>query len=160
MDFANLFEKSRPGRRACQPVGRDIPIVVPDGSVSACYLLPEEWEAKGLDLRLGRVSDDDVMIEAEGVARARKHNVENKSACQNCFCRWHCAGGCHVNHVLPDMPGAYDDVCFQTRIIALRNILHAMGRDEMVDELLESTGALERVAMRTSDSILALGPQT
>jgi uncharacterized protein len=141
------------------PVGRDVPIVAPDGSVSACYLLPGEWEAKGLDLRLGRVSDGDVTIEAEGVARAREHNVENKSACENCFCRWHCAGGCHVNHILPNMPGAYDDVCLQTRIIALRNILHAMGRDEMVDELLESTGALERVAMRTSDSVLALGLQ-
>jgi uncharacterized protein len=139
------------------PVGQDVPIVSPDGSVSACYLLPEEWEAKGLDLGLGWIADGRVDIEYEGVGRARDLNVANKPTCTGCFCRWHCAGGCHVNHILPETPGAYDSVCVQTRIIALRNILHAMGRDETVADMLESAEALETAALQASDSILAFG---
>ena len=135
------------------PVGWDVPIVSPDGVISACYLLDRDWEAKGLDLHFGNLINGSVVLDAEAVERVRGLNVWNKPFCAACFCRWHCAGGCHVNHVLPDVPGAYDRLCIQTRIIALRNILAAMGRQDLVHRLLEDHEALERAICQASDAL-------
>jgi uncharacterized protein len=139
------------------PVGRDVPIVSPDGVISACYLLRRDWESKGLDLRLGRIDNGSVVLDRERVAAARSLNVHNKPLCTGCFCKWHCAGGCHVNHVLLDTPGAYDRLCIQTRIITLSNILKAMARDDLVAELLADAEALERVVWQVSDAMADVG---
>jgi uncharacterized protein len=139
------------------PVGRDVPIVSPDGTISACYLLRQDWESEGLDLRLGRIEASSVTLDGEGVTAARSLNVWNKPSCARCFCKWHCAGGCHVNHVLPDTPGAYDRLCTQTRIITLCNILQAMDRDDLTLPLLSDTEALERPVWQASDAIADVG---
>ena len=76
--------------------------------------------------------------------------------CAHCFCRWHCAGGCHVNHVLPEHHGDYDDLCIQTRIITLRNILKAMDGEELVDSLLNDSAELEKSVCQPSDSLFDL----
>jgi uncharacterized protein len=134
------------------PVGKDFVIVSPDGTLSACYLLQRDWEAQGLDLRLGYMDGRNghaVHLDADAVHRIRRMNVHNKSLCAPCFCKWHCAGGCHVNHRVENLPpGAYDRLCIQTRIITLRNILHAMGRDDLALALLQ---ALERAVCQASD---------
>jgi uncharacterized protein len=135
------------------PVSQDVPIVSPDGSINACYLLRQDWEARGLDLRLGKIENGSVLLDDGAVAAARSLNVWNKPLCARCFCKWHCAGGCHVNHVLSTTPGDYDRLCIQTRILTLRNILGAMGRDDLARELVESPGALERAVWRTGDTI-------
>ncbi len=135
------------------PVGRDVPIVSPDGMIGACYLLQRDWEAKGLDLRLGKIEGGLVTLDADSVAAARSLNVWNEPFCAGCFCKWHCAGGCHVNHMLSDTPGAYDRLCIQTRIIALRSVLKAMGRDDLVSALLVNAGALEKVVWQASDTM-------
>jgi uncharacterized protein len=135
------------------PVSQDVPIVSPDGSINACYLLRQDWEVRGLDLRLGKIENGAVLLDDGAVAAARSLNVWNKPLCARCFCKWHCAGGCHVNHVLSTTPGDYDRLCTQTRILTLRNILGAMGRDDIARELVESPGALERAVWRTGDTI-------
>jgi uncharacterized protein len=135
------------------PVGKDVAILSPDGVVTACYLLRPDWESKGLDLRLGRIEEDAVILDDERVAAARSLNVYSKPLCTTCFCRWHCAGGCHVNHVLSDAPGAYDRLCIQTRIITLRNVLKALGRDDLIGALLVDRQALERVVLQVSDAM-------
>ena len=108
------------------PVGQDVPIISPDGIIAACYLLARDWEKKGLDLRLGRMESGSVFLDADQVAVARRMNVREKPGCSNCFCRWHCAGGCHVNHRPPDRQGRYERLCIQTRVLTLRNILLAL----------------------------------
>ena len=136
------------------PVGQDAIIVSPDGEIAACYLPRQDWEAHGLDLRLGRIGEGgEITLDAEAVALARSQNIWNKPFCAACFCRWHCAGGCHVNHVLPDVPGAYDRLCIQTRIIALRNVLVAMGHRDLMHRLLEDDEALERAICQASDAL-------
>lgn len=137
------------------PVGQDVPIVSPDGTIAACYLLKQEWEAKGLDLELGRIEDGSVFLDQDAVAAVRRLNVREKKACAHCFCKWHCAGGCHVNHELSSRPGDYDRLCIQTRIITLRNILRAMKRDDLTHLLLKNPKALERAVWQDSDAILA-----
>lgn len=139
------------------PVGKDAAIVSPDGTISACYLLRRDWEAKGLDLRLGRLEDGSVQLRADAVDSARSLNVHNKPSCAHCFCKWHCAGGCHVNHTLPDPPDIYDRLCIQTRIIGLRNVLKEMGQDYLVPEWLQDREAVERSVYQASDLLLDLG---
>jgi uncharacterized protein len=135
------------------PVGQDVAIVSPDGSVSACYLLSRDWEARGLDLRFGWLGEGVVHLDTQAVGAVRELNVWNKPFCDGCFCKWHCAGGCHVNHILPQEPGAYTDLCVQTRIIALRNILSAMGREDLVRALLDDRDALESTVWQPVDRI-------
>lgn len=136
------------------PVGSDAAIVSPDGGVSACYLLRRDWESTGLDLRLGQLEHGSITLDRDGVASARSLNVWNKPFCADCFCKWHCAGGCHVNHALPSVPGAYDRLCIQTRIIALRNVLKAMGRDDLTPALLADANALESVVWQAPDTMV------
>jgi hypothetical protein len=62
-----------------------------------------------------------------------------------------------VNHVLPDVPGEYDRLCIQTRIIALRNVLKGMGRPDLVRRLLEDRAALERAVLQGSDALADVG---
>jgi uncharacterized protein len=138
------------------PVGQDVPIVSPDGTIAACYLLARDWEDKGLDLRLGKLEGGSVFLDQEAVAAARGMNVLAESCCSDCFCKWHCASGCHVNHVLPDRPGSLDRLCIQTRILALRNILKEMERDDLVVDLLKDRQALERTILQASDAIASV----
>ncbi len=138
------------------PVGRDVAIVSPDGTISACYLLQRDWEAQGLDLRLGRMEDGRAQLDADAVASVRRLNVHNKPFCARCFCKWHCAGGCHVNHAPSGPPGAYDRLCIQTRIISLRNLLETMGQDHLVREWIGDREAVERSVYQVSDLLLDL----
>lgn len=135
------------------PAGQDVPIVSPDGSIAACYLLPQEWAARGLNLHLGWIENDTVFLDNAAVARARGLNVWNRPFCDRCFCKWHCAGGCHVNHTLSGVPGDYDRLCLQTRAIALRNILKALNHDDLACELLQDRPALERAVWQPSDAL-------
>ena len=129
-------------------------IVSPDGTLNACYLLKQEWEDRDMNLCLGHMGNDGTAeLDVDAVAYARSLNVLNKPFCDRCICKWHCAGGCHVNHALPNVPGDYDDLCLQTRIITLRNILKAMGRRDLALRLLEDSGALEKAVWQASDTL-------
>ena len=138
------------------PVAQDVPIVSPDGTIAACYLLARDWEEKGFDLRLGKLEQGSVFLDEEAVAAARGLNVWAEQCCSNCFCKWHCAGGCHVNHLLPDRRGSYDRLCIQTRILALRNILKEMERDDLMVDLLKDRQSLERAVLQASDAIASV----
>ncbi len=136
------------------PVGQDVAIVSPDGTVTACYLLQRDWEAKGLDLRLGHVEDGSLQLDAKAIASVRTLNVYKKPLCARCLSKWHCAGGCHVNHGPTGPQGAYDRLCAQTRIITVRNILAAMGQDDLAREWIGNREAVERSIGQPSDLLL------
>ena len=135
------------------PVGQDVPLVSPGGTIAACYLLARDWEEKGLDLRLGRMENGSVFLDADRVAAARRMNVWEKPGCSGCFCRWHCAGGCHVNHRPPDGQAGYDRLCIQTRALALRSILKELDRDDLAVDLMVHCKSLERSILQPSDAI-------
>ncbi len=140
-------------RNSLCPVAKDTVIVWPDGMLSTCYLPPEEWRRRGLDLELGEIRDGRVLLRDEAVRAARELNVWNKPFCQGCFVKWHCAGGCHVNHVLPDRAGDYGRLCIQARAIALCTLLRGMGRDEDVDTLLADREGLAQAVCQATDRI-------
>lgn len=142
------------------PVGHDGVIVSPDGTLSACYLVRSDWEARGFNLRLGRMEKRVPWFDDEAVEAARRLNVWNKPFCASCFCRWHCAGGCHVHHELPASPGTYDPLCIQTRLIAARNIFKSLERDDLTPLLWQHPEALARMASQPSDLLIDFEEQS
>lgn len=141
------------------PVGKDALIVAPDGQVNACYLLEESWRAVGLDMRIGklRVADATFALDASAIERVRGLNVYNKPRCRACFCRYHCAGGCHVNHPCASPPGAYDDLCIMTRLTTAARLLRQLGQDAVADAWLADRPALERAALQPDDRLMRAG---
>lgn len=136
------------------PVGSDVAIVSPDGELSACYLLSRDWQGKGLCLRLGKIENNGtVQLDDMAVESIRGLNLLNRPACAHCFCRWHCAGGCPVNHRPSGSSGGYDRLCIQTRTIALSNLLKALGEEELMAALLEDFNALQIAVLQRSDDL-------
>jgi len=132
------------------PVGRDTVIVGPDGSIHSCYLLPDRWREKGLDLSIGKISNNRVDINYEQIIKLRRL-VKDKLRCTNCFCQWTCAGGCHVDVTYPGSDAAYDKYCWQNRMLGLTKILRTLGQEPMLEELLKDDESLLMFAKRKSD---------
>jgi uncharacterized protein len=134
------------------PVGNDTVIVSPNGVVSSCYLLESAWQQKGLNLSIGNMINDSVKIDKEKL-EATRHLFMSKRRCQNCFCRWTCAGGCHVENTYPECTIDYNDFCIQTRIITACTLLQNLNCDELVDSLLAQKSALQALALQVSDRL-------
>lgn len=135
------------------PVSTDAVIVDPGGRASACYLLPNDWESRGLDMDVGRFdADGGVFIDQEAVNRARSLPF-HKPRCESCFCQWTCAGGCHVNQTYPEASREYTDFCIQTRLVTMCLLLRDLGCDDMVDELLSNRQAMARTAQHRWDPV-------
>jgi uncharacterized protein len=136
------------------PVGRDTVIVHPDGLLASCYLVPSEWDARGMDLSIGRVlADGQVEVRARDVLRLRRL-IHSKPRCSRCFCRLSCAGGCHVNNSYPGCPDQYGDFCQSTRILTACGLLEEIGESERADELVCDRDALERLSAPRSDRVI------
>jgi uncharacterized protein len=136
------------------PVGRDALIISPDGRVSACYLLEQEWKEKGLDLNMGSLDETEGMtIDRTAVKRIRSLVSENKIRCKKCFARWHCGGGCHVANHDANATSFYDDFCVQTRIITACMLLEELGERETLELLIKDKKSLERLAFFESDAL-------
>jgi uncharacterized protein len=132
------------------PMGQDALIVTPEGRVNACYLPEEEWLARGLDLTFGRLRlDGGLQQNARARQRIFRH-VRNKPFCDDCFCRWSCAGGCHVHHSMPKRNIKDSDFCIQTRIITACSLLQKMDEESLVDALLADRAALEKLALQST----------
>lgn len=141
------------------PVGKDALIVSPDGWVDACYLLPEEWSRRGLDLRIGRMDGGRLAIDPLALEAVRGLTVHEKPLCAGCLCRYHCAGGCHVNHDASLAPGNYDDLCLQTRLVTITGLLKRLGQPALARDWLSDREALELTARHSPDTLLALEAQ-
>jgi uncharacterized protein len=140
----------RPQVTSC-PVGKDAVIVSPDGRISNCYLPAERWKKVNLDLDYGWIlSKEDVKIEDRKLAEIRRM-VEDKPRCENCFCQWSCAGGCHVGNSFPECSVGYDDFCRQTRLISAFSLLTDMGMDQKTVELMNSPNAIHNLVSQKSD---------
>jgi uncharacterized protein len=123
------------------PVGNDAMIVTPDGKINACYLLEEDWLKEGLDLQYGSLNGEDnhpgsFTLHQEALDRIRQLNVHAYPLCANCFCRFHCSGGCHVNRRQTLLSTTYDSTCIQTRMITISILLKRMGQAALSQEWL------------------------
>jgi uncharacterized protein len=139
------------------PVGNDALIVSPEGEVNACYLLEEQWQTAGLDMTLGKVTRDGFQISGDAIERTRQFSVHDKPLCADCFCRFHCAGGCHVNHKTDRPAGGYDDQCIRTRLVTAALLLDSLGQRELRQEWLADVSAAARTAWQVNDRLFDQG---
>jgi uncharacterized protein len=136
------------------PLGKDALIVSPEGIINACYLLQENWERRGMDLCLGAVENGKLNIPPARLDHIHSLNVENRPLCTDCFCRYHCAGGCYVNHETSAPPGQFDALCIQTRLITIINLLQRLGQqEELIHEWLADRHAMETSVLRRTDRL-------
>lgn len=140
---------------AC-PVGQDALIVSPDGTVDACYLLEKERRDHGLDLRLGQVNADAARLEINDklLDCARRLAARPKPLCVNCFCQYHCAGGCHVHHDTNRPAAAYDDMCVATRLITADRLLRRLRLPAIADKYLADPVAAGSLARQADDRLI------
>lgn len=136
------------------PVGKDTAIVSPNGRINNCYLMPGRWQKVGLQLDFGFISSSKNVELNQSKLEAIRKMVEEKPRCNTCFCKWSCAGGCHVGNTYPECSNSYDNFCLQTRIISAFTLLNDMGMQEKVDGLLESNEQLMNLASQNTDWIL------
>ena len=136
------------------PVGSDTVIVSPDGRISSCYLLPEKWQEVGLDLALGEMRGRRELAINPAAVQNIRAMVTNKPRCEKCFCRWSCAGGCHVGNTYPGCSADYSDYCRQTRIISACSLLDELNLPEIADTLIDDREALAALACRESDRLM------
>ena len=135
-------DQAEGARHSFCPVGEDTIIVTPDGKINGCYLVEDDWKKRGLDLSLGYIQSGSVTLNPKSLEHLRQL-VADKPGCAQCFCKWSCAGGCHVNH---SYPGATldQDFCAQTRIITLCTLLQSLGEGARVDALLSDDTNLDQ----------------
>jgi uncharacterized protein len=146
------IDADAPRHTAC-PVGKDTLIISPDGRISSCYLPRKEWQARGLDLDVGHLDSLATMkIDQDAIQRLRQL-VTDKPRCENCFCRWNCAGGCHVSQSYPECSINYNDFCSHTRVVMACKLLEELGLRDKVDELLENPTAMQNLAKQPSDCL-------
>ena len=150
--YAASDPKSR--RLTFCPVGTDTIIVSPDGRVSACYLPQEEWISRGLNMDMGFLEKSGQINLDQQIVEKIRDLISHKSRCRKCLARWHCAGGCHVDHSFPGCSEDYNAFCIQTRIILACDLLYELGCGKMVETLLSNRRAMEALVFQPSDVFL------
>lgn len=70
--------------------------VTPEGIVSSCFEVTDPADVRAKLFHYGQYdkSRKEFMIDLQRVKRLRRLRVENIQYCQDCFCKWHCAGDC------------------------------------------------------------------
>jgi radical SAM protein with 4Fe4S-binding SPASM domain len=139
------------------PVGQDTFIVAPDGSIRSCYLRRKDWEERGLDFRLGKVTQNGKLAIDQSAVQRLRDVVANRSRCERCFCRFSCAGGCLVTETPPGHGLQYTDYCRQTRLIQTVCLLENLGMEEHADALLKNDEAVSRLWMNDDDRLVSNG---
>lgn len=143
----------RNNRASFCPVGKDALIISPDGTVDACYLLPEDWKRSGLNMQLGQLNGASFEFDWDTLQQVRQLVVQNKPLCTDCFCRYHCAGGCHITNATSGLPGQYESACVQTRLVTIALLLREIGQEKLVEEWLSDSEALAVSAHQSSDRL-------
>ncbi|MBN2304061.1 MAG: radical SAM protein [Anaerolineae bacterium] len=142
------------------PVGHDALIVTPSGRVNTCYLLSTDWQSRGLDMQIGKLDNGSrrtqFRLDPAAVQAARDLTVYQKRLCDNCLCRYHCAGGCPVNHATTGPAGHYDALCIQTRLITVAQLLRDIGQHALVETWFADRAELDRTATLLSDRLQVL----
>jgi|WetSurSiteA1Bulk_404760.scaffolds.fasta_scaffold00443_6 uncharacterized protein len=145
------FASEKPQFSSC-PVGKDTLIVTPEGEINSCYLLPNRWEERGLDLSVGKMKAGGMHISQEKIAGLRDL-VKKKPRCTSCFCKWICAGGCHVDVTYPGSPVVYDNYCRQTRILGIIDMMRKIDQPGILEVFLGDEQQLRKFSMQRSDKL-------
>ncbi len=138
------------------PLGKDALIVTPEGNINACYLLEINWENIGLDLKIGTMTEElpFFKINNKRLIYERSFNQIRAPLCKTCFAKYHCAGGCHINHAQIQQAVSYDRLCIQTRIIILGKLLKRIKAYPLYNNWLETVAKSSQNDYQPSEIML------
>lgn len=152
-------ECTGPRRTSC-PLGQGALMLNPDGELTGCYLDPRRWTALGMDLTIGSVdSNSGVEIKTDRI-QAIDDLLADKPRCEKCFCRFTCAGGCHVDQTPPGCSEEFDDRCRAIRVTtAIRLVRNLEGWDSAI-RVLDRPAAIRAIADLPDDRLSSHTPWT
>lgn len=92
-------ETKRLNRKFCHAYEGSGFHLIANGLVTACECVFSEDEGcAGKHLVYGKIIKGSIEIDKEKLSVLKTIRVDNVSKCQECFARWHCAGGCLNTH--------------------------------------------------------------
>ena len=106
-------------------VAEDSFVVAPDGLVSACFAANSRSSPHAQEYAIGEidVGTGIVRIDQARVDKVRGFAVANIPRCHDCFCKWHCSGGCRIFHTPPVSAEEPGPICMVTQKLTLWRIL-------------------------------------
>jgi uncharacterized protein len=138
------------------PVGEGTWMLTPDGRLTACYLEIERWTNRGLDPVIGHVGPVSGPVVEQRKLDAIASLLDSKPRCARCFCRYTCAGGCHIEQTPPGCSTDYDDRCRATRIITAGRLLRNLEGTAAAESFAGNQPAMRAVAENPDDRMMAL----
>ncbi|MDO8847302.1 MAG: radical SAM protein [Coriobacteriia bacterium] len=145
-------ELEGPRSTSC-PLGTGSLMLWPDGAITGCYLEPERWRSRGLELSFGNVDEAGVVhVDERQIAKIDK-KLERKPRCERCFCRYTCAGGCRVEQTPPRCSRFYDERCRAIRLITASRLLLGIDATEEAAALLVNEMAAAGLASNADDRL-------
>lgn len=118
--------------------GDDHYVVTPDGLVTACYCANSKDSFNADSQALGRFEADKgaLMIDEARLQFVRSCSLERLASCRSCFCKWHCAGGCRLQHVAGVRIAEHqDDICAVTQKLMLWQLFNHIHLYEEADSV-------------------------
>ena len=94
--------------------------VMPEGNVSSCTRITRSEDKLSKQFFIGEVTNDQVVIHDEKVKALKALNVYSFQECTNCFAKFVCSGGCHIDR----LSGHSSEYCYITREVVWINLLH------------------------------------
>ena len=147
-------ELTGPRLTSC-PFGRGTLMLTPEGRLSACYLDPRRGQEAGLDLAIGEVKASSGAAVDRQKLDALLRLVQSKPRCRRCFCRYTCAGGCHIEQTPPGCSLEYDDRCRAIRSITAARLVRALGGSDAADPAVLQLDSMQALANHSDDRLAA-----
>jgi uncharacterized protein len=83
---------------------REALVVLPTGEVSACFEIFGREHPLAEHFLFGKINGAGLEFDRERWQRIANRTADRISFCQDCFCRWHCAGDCLGKTFAPTRP--------------------------------------------------------
>lgn len=99
--------------------------LTPQGDLSICYCSSSPKEKKYSERVYGYVTKDKVYIDEDKFKGIHGINVYSYAKCDNCFAKWHCAGGCMCPNDLYT-EDYLNEVCNFTKELVKRTLLERL----------------------------------
>jgi uncharacterized protein len=103
--------------------------ICPDGEIIACsdavYLTPDN---KDNPFYFATITDSNIEYNKQHEIQLRNSTADNYPLCENCFLRWHCAGGCKIENYL------------ENKDIMVPNIKSCIAKQTFIKEYFRNIG--------------------
>ncbi|MDR1540445.1 MAG: hypothetical protein LBU32_21090 [Clostridiales bacterium] len=111
--------------------------VTAEGNATSCYEVCTYQDPRAQRYIYGKYDEQSgkFLFDSEKMELLSKLNVSNFSYCEDCFCKWHCAGDCTAKTLglgsLEQHAGS--ERCVITRALIYREVLERMGVDAGIE---------------------------